>query len=86
MSIAVRPGARFQTGPPVRLFPTDIAAGSKDSLEFFGYSPAADGRHFLIRTAIAERPPPVTVIVNWSLPGGLGQEDSGTDPSLSQHP
>jgi Tol biopolymer transport system component len=66
MSVVVRPGSTFETGPPSRLFETRMSAAFNPTFTRNQYVVSADGQRFLINQASPSAPPsPITVVVNW---------------------
>ena len=61
MAVTVEPGLRF--GTPRPLFQTRIRAGV--SALRAHYVPSRDGQRFLVNSALAAPPSPITVVLNW---------------------
>jgi serine/threonine protein kinase/Tol biopolymer transport system component len=66
MSVAVRAGLTLEASLPTPLFETRMATVFDPSYTRNQYVVSADGNRFLInQPASGERPPPITVVVNW---------------------
>jgi len=66
MAVAVSAGESLDPQAPVLLFETRVLSNLSAGDLYFQYAPAADGRRFLVNTAVAETAaPPVTVVLNW---------------------
>ncbi|MCC6366482.1 MAG: hypothetical protein IT165_23435 [Bryobacterales bacterium] len=66
MAVEIKTTPRFEQGIPKALFRTRIAGGGAFGT-FFHYSPAADGRRFLVNVAPADAvSAPITVVLNWT--------------------
>jgi Tol biopolymer transport system component len=67
--IALRPDGRSpQPGPAVPLFQARV--GAVQGVALHSYVVAPDGQRFLVETVIEETPPPISIILNWRVPGG----------------
>jgi serine/threonine protein kinase len=66
MSVVVRLGSTFETGPPSHLFETRMSAAFNPTYTRNQYAVSADGQRFLINQASPSAPlSPITVVVNW---------------------
>ena len=65
MAVAVKAGAKFESGPPVTLFQARLHQ-SISAMDVCSYDVSADGRRFLINTKVdAPSAAPLTFILNW---------------------
>jgi Tol biopolymer transport system component len=66
MAVAVRAGATFEAGKPTPLFKTRASGSSFGTLSRNQYDVTPDGQRFLILQPVADKPSPITVVVNWT--------------------
>jgi eukaryotic-like serine/threonine-protein kinase len=67
MTMDVKTGAAFETGPPKLLFQTSIQADPR----WDRYAVSADGQKFLYGEPVESAAPPIHVVLNWA--EGLGK-------------
>jgi Tol biopolymer transport system component len=66
MAIAVKPGTRFDPGPPIALFRTNRRQ-PVSAQDVFSYDVTPDGKRFLVITAVDEsKAGTISVALNWS--------------------
>jgi Tol biopolymer transport system component len=65
MAVDVTTNPKFKRGIPKALFQAPISGGA-NARHVIRYDVTADGKKFLINSAAAEGPSPITVVLNWT--------------------
>ena len=68
MAVKVKTSPKFEAGVPEKLFTTSMQMGG-GATYVFRYAPSADGKRFLVASAVANEPGSVrtiTVVLNWT--------------------